>query len=249
MNRREFLELIGKGALTLSIAAAGIPLVSCSKKESLESKLDKQETLGVIVETYANELFSSLQIPDEFNRLYKKITGEEKPDNVKLAVLPLKDYIENYKLLNQKNPDLLELIKKEYTGNIEFTIGHPKEYLIVVLDNTKDFLLESVSHGIGHARYGIEYYKSRPQGDINIETDKAVRETAAHIAVQKALCRKDPKKYIKTRYYDKVFIYFDNKECPQVEYAIKLIEKHGVDTAWDKILSIRKEEELEGIIL
>jgi hypothetical protein len=134
--------------------------------------------------------------------LYRKITHEDVPNNIKLTVLPIGEYKEFFREIRKREPRFSEVMDDEgFTGEVEFTYGIPKEHNIVVMENAEDFLLEAISHGIGHGKYAMEFYKLNPSGDLILDTDKVVREIAAHTAVQRALDRTNPKEYIKTRYY------------------------------------------------
>lgn len=186
-------------------------------------------------------------IMDILKLLYKRITLEDVPDNVQLTVFPLKQYIEIYKSAYGKEPDLSKW-DGGYTGNIEFTHGNRKESHIIVLENLKDFLFEAICHGIGHAKYSMEFFKRNPKGVIPRDTDKIVRETAAHTAVQRALDRNDPKKYIRTPYYYQIAWFNDSQDRAGTEYASKLIQKHGIDKAWRKILGTEREGGLKRLI-
>ncbi len=178
--------------------------------------------------------------------LYKRITLEDIPDNVQLMVFPLKHYIEIYKSAYGKEPDLSEW-DGGYTGSIEFSHGNRKEHHIIVLENIEDFLFESISHGIGHVKYAMEFFKRNPKGGLMEDTDKIVRETAAHTAVQRALDRNDPKKYIKTPYYQAADWLGDSQDKIGTRYTAKLIQKYGIGKAWKKILNIEKEKGLKRL--
>jgi hypothetical protein len=184
---------------------------------------------------------------DLLRLLYKRITLEDVPDNVQLTVFPLKQYIEIYKSAYGEEPDLSKW-DGGYTGNIEFTHGNREESNIIVLENIEDFLFESISHGIGHVKYAMEFFKRNPKGDLMKDTDKIVRETAAHTAGQRALDRNNPKKYIKTPYYQTVYWLGDSQDKIGTGYTAKLIQKYGIDKAWKKILNIEKEEKLKRLI-
>ncbi len=126
------------------------------------------DNMGIkqLLETHAAEFYPGIQIPGKFEELYKEITGEDKPDNVGLVVLPIEAYLKHYEYIRKRKLTLLkdlEELKKEtaYIGGVEFTVFDDKygESIVVVLQNREDLLLEAVSRGIGHLKYNRTHRK------------------------------------------------------------------------------------------
>jgi len=221
----------------------------CKRKEDLKSKLSRLDNPGIgqLLETYSTYYYPDIQVKNKFEELYKIITGEEKPDNVRLAVLPIEDYLKYYEIIRKKKLTLFKSLKelkkeKYYIGGTEFTTFDKdyKEFAVVVLNNLENLLLENISHGIGHVKYNLVHK--------NEDTSSVVDETIAVIAEQKYLHHEfssDSKEYSKLGRYS--FLKESEKD-PSIKYAIKLVEKYGVDKAWDKILNIKNKEELEIIV-
>lgn len=186
-------------------------------------------------------------IMEILKELYKKITNEDLPNNVKLSILSLEDYVKNYRDICNKKPSIGKY-GKDYVGNIEYTRGDSREHHIVVLNNVEDILIEAISHGIGHVKHTIEFYKKNPLGSYHMDVDNIVRETCAHTAVQRVLKRTNSKEYVKTRYYYHTSQWFDSEDKPGADYTAKLIQKYGIDKTWNKVLIARRERELKRML-
>lgn len=183
---------------------------------------------------------------DGFDEMYKKITGDKTPEIVYHGVLPLEDYVKQFELFYGHKP---EIIKKSAgtLGNIEFTTGLPEKQVIIVLENSKDFLFESLSHGIGHVKYNLESYKKYDLLELQLFTEYTAREVAANLATQKIFNKGNQHEYIETPFY------IETQKCNPVdevpkELTEKLIKKFGVNTAFEKSLNLDTIEDINGLL-
>lgn len=207
--------------------------------------IDKASKLAV--EEISAQSCSAIQVQEDFEVLYKKITGEDKPDNLRLLVLSQEDYIKNYRTILGEEPNIYEVEgRKGIWRGIGLINEDAERYFILVSDNARDFFWESVSLGIGKIRHLMEYHKSDPEGTIE-DIDMAVTATASGIALQKYLDlegRSGP-----TNPSKEVSLLSNEVAYERAKgYTTALIRIYGLDRAWEKILSVVREKGLKELL-
>ena len=197
-------------------------------------------------QTLFNHSCSKLPQFKGFDELYRKITDESAPRTLNHTVLPIDEYAKHFELFHQRKPNI---VKKPagYIFDTEFTLCLQEKQLIVVMENSEDFVFDLISHGIGHVKYSLNFYERENLDDLDFFTEYDVREVAALIATQKALPRISQNEYIKTRFYN-TMLEENQLDETTTGFAEKLIQKYGINDAWQNILNIDYTKDLESLL-
>lgn len=182
-----------------------------------------------------------------FETMWLLVTGDTIPNNVDYHVLSEKEFVDErlrhgkrtttFYVMNENNGrkwrygDVGCVVELKMKNLNNTTIRH---YSAFAVENPVFVVLETLGHeGLGHARYLLAKPNAPLENDI-------LGETAAFIGEQqgiKALRVKLPPDTCR----------FPEFHKRAHDYAKKLVERFGADSAWDKILAVENEEELKAI--